>query len=593
MGYETSLGVLGFRVIPQSLLSRHDCPAWVRSAQWLAIPGATFVGDPIKDGLVTQAEIDRLRVESAQFGVQHTTHWTYEAETYLLSWDAAWARSQFVVSASEDVAARWLSNYLTGPQKGWWNLFLPLGMALYPEGDPKRKANWNPKLGQHSSTLHIEAPNGWIIGALSTSLKQQGDTGDIYIDEAAISDYSVQEELFAALSPISTRGFKYTLSSRHNGASSPFAREINKARTDPLWDYYRVTIFDACVQGCRKIDGTLVWPSELAAKCPSLDDFRQQYLCEPTVGGAALIPHSAIQSLMERTAKPVACFRFTDDHAIVEVPFVGDDEWGVRVWEKPRHGHQYVIGADFASGQAGDSHRMNRTAFDVSEVATGTTVAEVCGRRLPELATRDLMALGMYYNKAFLVPENKESGMTAIGVILGNDQKSQPRYDLARVYRMKTSYNNKAARYGYLTTSSSRPQLLNGLVFWINKVASVGAAAWPSKMTVAQAGTLYLSDKGNRPKIEATGQDDKMFAKALSLVGCEHLRNRTFQEAPPERPWEKVTPLDEKIAFGDPVLAKMTNPRDEYANAFQADDAWGSAMPPGLDIMGGDIGGMW
>lgn len=585
MGYETDLGVIGFRVIPQSLLARSDCPDWAKAAKWLAIPGATFTGDPVQDGLITPDELSRLREEARQFGVENTTHWTYEAETYLVSWNAEWARSQFVVSASEDVAARWLATYQIGPQKGWWNMFLPLAMALYPEGDLHREATWSPKIGQHSSSLHVRAPNGLIIGALSTSLKQQGDTGDIYIDEAAISDYGVQEELFAVLSPISTRGFKYTLSSRHNGASSPFAREILKAQRDPLWDYFRVTIFDACVQGCREIDGSLVWPSELAAKCPSEDDFRQQYLCEPTVGGAALIEHAIIRELDSRARKPVAYYRFDDDGNMKEVAFIKDDDWGLMVWRPPAPGQKYVIGADYASGRTGDNHRLNRTAFDVSEVTTGTTVAEACGRVLPEIAARCMMEVGRYYNMAFLVPENRESGMTALGVICGNDQKMVPRYDLSRLYRTKTTYDRAVMRYGYLTTNKTRPTLLNGLVFWINKVAGAGMAEWPNRSTIAQASTLYLSDSKNRPKIEATGQDDRMFAKALSLVGCEYLRNRTFAEAPPDRPWERVEPRG-LAPEHDPVLARFLGQESTPDNALFVGDGWDrSAAAP--DHFGG------
>jgi len=585
MGYETCLGVLGFRVIPQSLLRDKDRPDWVKDAQWLAIPGVSFSGNPIKDGLTTEEELDRLRNEARHYGVEKTTRWTYDAETYLVSWDASWARPQFVVSASEDVAARWLATYLVGPQKGWWNMFLPLAMALYPEGDPNRKDGWNAKITQHSSSLHIEAPNGLIIGALSTSLKQQGDTGDIYIDEAAISDYGVQEELFAVLSPISTRGFKYTLSSRHNGASSPFAREVLKAQTNPLWDHFRVTIFDACVQGCREVDGTLVWPTELAAKCPSIDEFRQQYLCEPTVGGAALIEHAVIKTLEGRARKPVAYFTFDDDGEMQEVTHISNDQWGLMVWQHPDPKRKYVVGADYASGRAGDNHRMNRTAFDVSDMETGTTVAEACGRVLPEIAALCMMSVGRYYNEAFLVPENRESGMTAVGVICGNDRKMQPRYNLSRVYRSKTTYDRGVMRYGYLTTSNTRPKMLDGLVFWINRVAGAGVAEWPNINTIAQAGTLYLADNKNRPKIQATGQDDRMFAKALSLIGCEYLRNRTFVEAPPDEPWTRET-QPQVSPTRDPILERLMDTSRVADNAIRVDNEWERGGAP-VETFGG------
>lgn len=590
MAYEECAGLIGFRFIGKSLKDGPDCPHWAKGRIWVEM--ASFTGDPVQDKLINEWELERLRAEAADYDVLDSTQWRYKAETYMMSWNADWARSQFIVSSNEDVAKRWLAKYVTDPKTAWeW--FLPYALALYPEGSPHRASGWNPKVSQHTSLSQVTAPNGKLIVAMSTSLKQQGDTGDIYIDEAAISDYDLQKEMFAALSPVASRGFNYTLSSRHNGVGAPFYAEVQKAKSNPRWAHFRTTIFDACVQGARQVNGEIMWPSELAAMCPSEADFRQQYLCEATVGGAGVIDGKALKSLFSRSRAPVAHFAIDDNGKLTQTDHVAHEQWGLRVWELPVPGIEYTVGADFASGRPGPSNMMNRTAFDVTRVDTGSTVAEVCGRMEPEIAARALIEIGKMYNEAFLVPEYKESGMTALGVILGNDQKHVPRYNLARVWKHKTSYATGDMRYGFLTNGHNRPGLMDRLVYWINRIAGENYSEWPNNLTIVQASTLVLDDKAVRPKIVGKGQDDQMLAKALSLAGAEFRRQRKYV-APAKIPgWAQKPDRSTPQAAGvDIHLQALTSSPLEYVGVV---DTGNTGLTTPADQMGGIDGGwgMW
>lgn len=131
--------------------------------------------------------------------------------------------------------------------------------------------------------------------------------------------------------------------------------------------------------------------------------------------------------------------------AVARAPRPLSSERGLRIWENPKPGVSYVIGADTAEGGGGDP-----SAAVVYERGTGAHVATMHGQMIPwDLATR-LVEIARLYNGATIAPERNNHGHAVI-------QALQREHKYPRVYRHHDD------KLGWLTNEASRSPMLDAL----------------------------------------------------------------------------------------------------------------------------------
>lgn len=117
--------------------------------------------------------------------------------------------------------------------------------------------------------------------------------------------------------------------------------------------------------------------------------------------------------------------------------------------------HTYVIGADPSSGEADDY-----CGLQVLDITTGKQVAELRIKETPKIFARMIDYVGRLYNNAHVVCERSGIGQTVVQELCKD--LSYP--NLYRHMRTTSTLKVKYNRFGFPTTSSSKPLLIKGLL---------------------------------------------------------------------------------------------------------------------------------
>ena len=184
-----------------------------------------------------------------------------------------------------------------------------------------------------------------------------------------------------------------------------------------------------------------------------------------------------------------------------------DDEIGtVDVWDEPNPAHTYVIGADPAGGTGKD-----KAAAYVKDQVTKKQVARIWADMDPVEFGNELYKLALYYNSAWINPEENNHGHTVIATLksLGYT-KIYKREILDELTRKTTN------KLGFLTTSSSKLRITEQLKTSLKD----------NKLVVQDTGFIaeatsfmqYMSRNGRTVKREAApdAHDDLVMAAALT-----------------------------------------------------------------------------
>lgn len=174
-------------------------------------------------------------------------------------------------------------------------------------------------------------------------------------------------------------------------------------------------------------------------------------------------------------------------------PIAVEQRGMLRIWEKPRKGSAYVIGADTAEGGGGDP-----SAALVFERGTGAHVASLHGQFIPWDFAQALVSLSTYYNGAVIAPERNNHGHAVI-------QAVQRGYGAGR-----RLYVHRDGKPGWLTNELTRSPMLDAL----DASHRRGTFRTPDRTLVEQMSRFVVSDDG---KAEATkgSHDDLVMAGAI------------------------------------------------------------------------------
>lgn len=183
-------------------------------------------------------------------------------------------------------------------------------------------------------------------------------------------------------------------------------------------------------------------------------------------------------------AQETDCSFETSGHTVMEAEFIklykeqckdpihtsgpGGDYWH---WKFPNYGTDYLITADVARGDGADY-----SAFEVYDIEKNEQVAEFVGK----ISTRDfgrmLVAAGHEWNRALLVPDNKNVGWDTIQEIIDmeypnlyyssdNDPYMDPEKHIKKNYDLKMKEDMVP---GFTTTTRTRPVMISKIETYYN-----------------------------------------------------------------------------------------------------------------------------
>jgi hypothetical protein len=223
---------------------------------------------------------------------------------------------------------------------------------------------------------------------------------------------------------------------------------LAEVRVDPgqEWYRYRVLLTDEHLIGRRNL---------LESVCRGqMDMFRRYYpstldecfaSSERSMFGAEAVDH------YYQEAKPPASEGFLR-RGENGLEFVAKERGPYSIWERPRQGHEYVIGADVASERGAGS---DFSAAYVIHKQTLTVVASFHDKLDGDMFADALAMLGCFYNNALVGVERNHTPSVAIRLKKGG---------YPRTYHYRNPESPKTApRPGWETSTRSRPVIIDGL----------------------------------------------------------------------------------------------------------------------------------
>ena len=284
--------------------------------------------------------------------------------------------------------------------------------------------------------------------------------------------------------------------------------------------------------------------------------FDQEYPITPEhafrASGGAVFSVRAIEALEERAESPRE-YKFVLGE-IPEKSFVPSIRGGLRVYQPPMQGHQYIAGVDIAGGYK-DGDYSTMVILDREHM---NVVAVYEDRLDPDTYSQLVDALGRRYNNAFLCVESNNHGLLVI-----HNLTKVHKYPTRSLYR-RWAYDNVFKKnswvVGFVTSHTTKPMVINSL-----RRAVADLEVNPMDMPLLQQLREYQRIlRGNKELFEAPvgKHDDLVMALALAY----HAALQTDQ-------LEKAA---KKVAFGQWTLEGVMKRAKAYQQNHEYEQSFGS-----------------
>jgi len=132
-------------------------------------------------------------------------------------------------------------------------------------------------------------------------------------------------------------------------------------------------------------------------------------------------------------------------------PLSTEDNGHLKIWQEPKAGQRYFIGADVAEG-------LNTGDFSAAYVLdqSGEQVAALHGHGTPHSYAEKLDKLGRRYNNALLAPERNNHGHAVLSTLMFE-------LDYPTLYKHEDYDSSSGERPGWVTSSKTKPIAINNL----------------------------------------------------------------------------------------------------------------------------------
>ena len=222
------------------------------------------------------------------------------------------------------------------------------------------------------------------------------------------------------------------------------------------------------------------------------------------------------------------------------------------IWEKPLAGFKYVIGCDPSEGIGGDN-----AVIEVVNAATGEQAAEFATPFVaPDVLAGYLIDIGNWYNKAFLVVEINNHGISVM-------DKIKTRY--YNVYRRevfdKTTGGTKEV-LGFKTTQVTKPILVDALEEAVRN-QDVGVH---SEECLKEMKTFVRTDETGKQGFGAEGNnhDDRVIALGLAWQGLRQMPKMQRPKTEAEKKLEEYMAQKQMEAYYPTGTQKPRGMHERY-----------------------------
>lgn len=217
-------------------------------------------------------------------------------------------------------------------------------------------------------------------------------------------------------------------------------------------------------------------------------------------------------------------------------PFFREDGGNLKVWVEPSEKGVYSIGVDVAEGlEHGDF-----SSAHVINVKTMEVVAHWHGHVDPDqLATEVLVPLGRWYNRALLIVESNNHGLTTLTAL--KREKYHPMY---RTRRLGSATTPVTEQLGWRTTQPSKRLAIDEL----NEVLrDLELFLW-DKETVAELRTFVREGNG---KMHGSPHDDRVMSLAIANQGLKYVYWSEYRASPKPGPGTIGFTIDQAFKLAD------------------------------------------
>lgn len=234
--------------------------------------------------------------------------------------------------------------------------------------------------------------------------------------------------------------------------------------------------------------------------------FEQEYLCsfDAVLTGRMVFDRDLVGKALKESFKPKYRTEISPAGSLAK-----KDSGSLRVWDEPKPGARYVIGADVAEGlEHGDY-----SCAQVLDGVTGEQVAQWHGHLDPDKFGATLAAIGKRYNKALIGVERNNHGLTTLVAV--RDTGYSNIYAQEDIERRNEGTLTK--KLGWLTTSKSKFKIIDQLAAALR---DGDHGIWDSE-TIKEMQTYVIDDGGSYNA--APGYfDDRVMALGIALEMYRH-----------------------------------------------------------------------
>ena len=184
---------------------------------------------------------------------------------------------------------------------------------------------------------------------------------------------------------------------------------------------------------------------------------------------------------------------------------------GLTVFKDPEPGEAYCMGIDVSEGKG---EKGDYAVIVIFNRYTGEEVAFWRGKVPPDVLGERACEWGLIYNRAMLVPEVNNQGLTTLTII---KQKAYP-----NIYFRPREYDKSGQatsdRIGWKTTTLTKPMMISDF----DKMFRNGEVLIHSKETLNEM-MVYVYDDGGHMNAMSGHHDDAIMSTAIALQGFKML----------------------------------------------------------------------
>jgi hypothetical protein len=257
-------------------------------------------------------------------------------------------------------------------------------------------------------------------------------------------------------------------------------------------------------------DEQLYWRRyAIANKCGgSVDIFKQEYPSTPEEAfiatGRPRFDLKVVKQYELNAKEPIKTGFFSRVGKSTTVEWEDNEKGYVKIYQMPKPNMTYVIGSDVAEGLVTGDYSVGIVLDENCDV--------VClwrGHIDPDLFGKQLVAMGYFYNEAYIIAESNNHGLTTIKSILNEDY-----YNVHYSLTFDKIANEMTKKVGWQTNAKTKPIAIDKLAEFVREFL-VGI---PSLEIIQELYTYVIDDKG-KTNAQLGSHDDCVMALAIAIQG--------------------------------------------------------------------------